>query len=309
MKNQSIHAHRTLDALGWFAVLAMVMAGLHQPVMAAQSPVDLGSAATFGVLAATTITSTGKTIVYGDLGLSPGASLTGAPVVYGMIHLNDPAAAQAQTDLTIAYNDAAGRTNDAIPITGDLGGQDLPPGRYTSAATMAITTGNLTLDAHGDPKAVWIFAIGSTLTTAPGSQVILNGGARAANIYWQVGTSATLGTASIFKGSILAAQSITVTTGVALDGHVLAQNGTVTLDNNIIGEPPAPRFGSIAVASDGSVLLLITNTPLLPLLLQTSTNLVVWKTVATLTPGVSPYAYTDVSASGQPLYFYRALYP
>ena len=129
----------------------------------------------------------------------------------GAIHAGDPTAAQAQGDLTTAYNDAAGRTVGAIAVAGNLGGLTLTPGLYKSTSSLEISSGDLTLDAQGDPNAVFIFQMGSTLTTTVGRQVILSGGAKAANIYWQVGSSATLGTISVVKGNILALASITLT--------------------------------------------------------------------------------------------------
>ena len=153
----------------------------------------------------------------------------------GTIHLGDPAAAQAQLDLTAAYNDAAGRTVGAITVAGNLGGQTLTPGLYKSTSSLEISSGDLTLDAQGDANAVFIFQMGSTLTTTAGRQVILSGGAKAANIFWQVGSSATLGTGSVLKGNILALTSITVTTGATVEGRLLARNGAVTLDSNTVG--------------------------------------------------------------------------
>jgi hypothetical protein len=200
-----------------------------------QAPVALGSATTFAVLAGSAVTSTGGSTVNGDLGVNPGTALTGAPVVNGTIHLGDPAAAQAQLDLTTAYNDAAGRTVGAISLAGNLGGQTLTPGLYKSISSLEISSGNLTLDAQGDANAVFIFQIASTLTTTAGRQVILSGGAKTANIFWQVGSSATLGTTSVFKGNILALTSITVTTGATVEGRLLARNGAVTLDANTVG--------------------------------------------------------------------------
>jgi methionine-rich copper-binding protein CopC len=216
-----------------------------------QAPVVLGSATTFAVLAGSTVTSTGGTTVNGDLGISPGATLTGAPTVNGTTHLADAVAAQAQLDLTTAYNDAAGRTVGAITVAGNLGGQTLTPGLYKSTSSLEISSGDLTLDAQGDANAVWIFQIASTLTTTAGRQVILSGGAQAANIFWQVGSSATLGTTSGFKGNILALTSITVTTGAAVEGRLLARNGAVTLDSNTVGFPTAvsPVLQSAAVVS------------------------------------------------------------
>jgi hypothetical protein len=200
-----------------------------------QAPVALGSATTFAVLAGSAVTSTGGSTVNGDLGVNPGTALTGAPVVNGTIHLGDPAATQAQLDLTTAYNDAAGRTVGAITLAGNLGGQTLAPGLYKSISSLEISSGNLTLDAQGDANAVFIFQIASTLTSTAGRQVILSGGAKTANIFWQVGSSATLGTTSVFKGNILALTSITVTTGATVEGRLLARNGAVTLDANTVG--------------------------------------------------------------------------
>jgi len=157
--------------------------------------------------------------------------------VTGMIHAGDPTAAQAQGDLTSAYNDAAGRIVGAIAVAGNLGGLTLTPGLYKSTSSLEISSGDLTLDAQGDVTAVFIFQMGSTFVTTVGRQVILSGGAKAANIFWQVGSSATLGTGSVFKGNILALASITVTTGAAVEGRLLARTGAVTLDTNIIGLP------------------------------------------------------------------------
>jgi len=159
--------------------------------------------------------------------------------VNGTTHLGDSLAAQAQLDLTTAYNDAAGRTVGAITMAGNLGGQTLTPGLYKSTSSLEISSGDLTLDAQGDANAVFIFQMGSTLTTTAGRQVILSGGAQAANIVWQVGSSATLGTTSGFKGNILALTSITVTTGATVEGRLLARNGAVTLDANTITIPTA----------------------------------------------------------------------
>ncbi len=210
---------------------------------AGQAPVNLGSASNFAVLAGSTITSAGPTIINGDLGVSPGTAVTGFPPgsVNGTIYLPpDPTAGLAETDLTTAYNDAAGRTTNVIvQPTGELGGLTLPPGLYQApAGSFAITSLDLTLDAQGDPNAVWIFQMpSSTLTVGNGRQVILIGGAQAANIYWQVGSSATLGTTVIFKGNILASQSITLQTGATLDGRALTQVAAVTLDSNTVTTP------------------------------------------------------------------------
>ena len=219
-----------------YVVLALALIFMRHDARAAQGPVALGSTATYGILSATTVTSTGGTTINGDLGVSPGTAVTGSPGVTGTLHLGDPTAAQAQADLTIAYNDAASRTVGAISVAGDLGGQNLAPGLYKSLSSLAISSGNLTLT--GDSNAVWIFQMGSTLTTTTGRQVILSGGALAANVFWQVGSSATIGAGSVFQGTILAAASITMVTGATLQGRALARGGAVTLDSNIITVPP-----------------------------------------------------------------------
>src|ERR1051325_2492943 len=210
----------------WGLIIGLAVGVMLPPhdATAGQAPVPLGTDANFGVLAGSTVTSTGATTVNGDVGGSPGTTLTGAPTVNGTTHLGEPAAAQAQLDLTTAYNDAAGRTVGAITIAGNLGGRTLAPGLYKSTSSLEISSGDLTLDAQGDANAVFIFQIASTLTTTVSRQVILSGGAKAANIFWQVGSSATLGTGSVLKGNILALTSITLTTGATLEGRALARN-------------------------------------------------------------------------------------
>src|SRR5207249_3158364 len=215
--------------------LAVVLMLLPHDATAGQAPVPLGSATTFGVLASSTVTSTGDTTVNGDLGVSPGTAVTGTMKVTGMIHAGDPTAAQAQGDLTTAYNDAAGRAVGAIAVAGNLGGLTLTPGLYKSTSSLEISSGDLTLDAQGDATAVFIFQMASTFITTVGRQVILSGGAKAANIYWQVGSSATLGSISVVKGNILALASITLQTGATLEGRALARTGAVTLDSNTVG--------------------------------------------------------------------------
>ena len=205
----------------------------------AQVPLSLGAAANFAVLAGSTVANTGLTTVNGDVGLSPGSAVTGFPpgTINGTQHVSDLTANQAQLDLTVAYNDAAGRTVAPVSVAGNLGGMTLAPGLYKSTSSLEISSGDLTLDAQGDANAVFIFQIASTLTTTSGRQVILSGGAKAANIYWQVGSSAVLGTTSIFKGTIMADQSITLATGATLEGRALTRIAAVTLDSNIITIP------------------------------------------------------------------------
>lgn len=199
----------------------------------AQLPVPLGSAGNFGVLAGSTVTNTGATAVTGGLGVSPGNAVTGFPpgTVNGANHAGDATAAQAQIDLTAAYNDAAGRPSPIL-VPANIGGTTITPGIYNVPSSLGIT-GNVTLNGAG----VYIFQIPSTLTTASTSQVILAGGATAANVFWQVGSSATLGTGSILYGNILAQASITLTTGAVLNGRALARTGAVTLDGNTVSSP------------------------------------------------------------------------
>ena len=204
-----------------------------------QQAVNLDCAADFAILAGSTITNTGPTVINnGDVGLSAGSSVTGFPpgtVNGGAIRINDTKANNAKLCLTTAYNDAAGRTTAPIALSGNIGGQTLAPGLYKSTSTLEISSGDLTLAGPAD--GVWIFQIASTLTTTAGRQVVLSGGAKAKNVFWQVGTSATLGTTSDFQGNILADQSITLNTGAALNGRALTRIAAVSLDTNTVTIP------------------------------------------------------------------------
>jgi hypothetical protein len=203
----------------------------------AQGSVTMAGTAGLAVLAGSSITNTGATNITGDLGLSPGTSIGGFPpgILNGTQHINTATATQAKLDLTAAYNDAAGRTStDIVTLSGNIGGLTLSPGLYKSTSSLAISSGDLTFDAKGNPDAVFIIQIASTLTTTPGRKVILSGSASAANIFWQVGTSATFGTTSVFKGTVMAMQSITFNTGATLDGRALARTGGITMAGNTI---------------------------------------------------------------------------
>jgi hypothetical protein len=200
-------------------------------------PVALAGTSNYAVLAGSAITSTGATSVTGDIGLSPGTSIGGFPpgILVGTQHINDISSNQAKLDLTAAYNDAAGRTSsDIVTLSGNIGGLTLTPGLYKSTSSLAISSGDLTFDALGNANAVFIIQIASTLTTTSGRKVILSGGALASNIFWQVGSSATFGTTTVFKGTILAMQSITFNTGATLDGKGLARIGGITMAGNTI---------------------------------------------------------------------------
>jgi hypothetical protein len=204
--------------------------------------VDLGSAGNFAILAGSGVTNTGVTThIYGDVGSFPTATITGllAGNVTGTLYTTaDPLVGTAKTDLTTAYNDAQGRSLNAISLPGQLGGLTLAPGLYVNSSSSGISgTGSnaiLTLDAGGNANAVWIFKMGSTLITDAGTSIVLAGGAQWKNIYWSVGSSATLGTNSIFYGNILADQSITLTTGATLHGRALTRIAAVTLDANTV---------------------------------------------------------------------------
>lgn len=204
-----------------------------------QAPVALGAARGVAVLAGSTVTNTGPTSVSGDLGVSPGTAVTGFPpgLLVGALHAGDPTSARAIADLTTAYNDAAGRTLCPITIAGNLGGQTLAPGLYKSTGSLEISAGDLTLDGQGDPNAVFIFQMASTLATTSGRRVVLSGGATAANVFWQVGTSATFGSTSAMQGTVMADQAITMSTGATLNGRVLARIAGVSLDSNTIVRP------------------------------------------------------------------------
>ncbi|WP_159519013.1 InlB B-repeat-containing protein [Sunxiuqinia indica] len=207
--------------------------------------VNLGSAGNFAVLAGAEIANTGvSTYIIGDVGSFPTGTVNGllAGNVDGILYTTaDPVVGIAQNDLTTAYNDAQSRSLNAISLPGQLGGLTLAPGLYVNSSTSGISgtgpNGILTLDAGGDANAVWIFKMGSTFITDAGTSVVLAGGAQAKNIYWSVGTSATLGTNSTLYGNILADQAITLTTGATLNGRALTRIAGVTLDSNEITKP------------------------------------------------------------------------
>ena len=244
----------------------------------AQNAPVLGQADAFAVLGGSAVTNTGASVLTGDLGIWPNtaSSITGFPpgVVIGTIQAGNAVALQAQSDLTAAYNDAAGRACNTVLTGIDLGGLTLTPGVYCFASSAQLT-GTLTLDAQGNPNAVFIFQMGSTLTTASGSRVVVINGGSDCNVYWQVGSSATVGTGTTLAGNILALTSITLTTGANLSGRALARNGAVTLDGNRVTVCPSCPTISLAPTS-----------------LPNGTLAAAYSQTIIASGGTTPYAYT-----------------
>ena len=228
--------------VGLASVLAasLAFAGAAQ---AAAAPVTLGTDANFSVLSGQSITNTGQTTMAKDLGLDPGSSVTGAPMTLGTMHVNDGVAIQAKSDLVTAINDAAGRPATVLSST-DLSGQAFTPGVYSASSTLLFSAGQVTLNAQGDPNAVFIFQVGSSMTTGSATSVLLTNGAQPCNVFWEIHDSATLGSGSTFVGTVMAQTSITAGSSATLDGRLLASTGSLTLHNNTIttsacATPPA----------------------------------------------------------------------
>ena len=240
------------------AVVCLATVSAHATL---QTPVALGSTSGFAALAGTTVTITGGGTITGNIGIFPGSAFvpgTPAVTVNGTVFAGGPVAAQAQADLTTAFNDAAGRQTPVV-VAGNIGGQTLTAGLYKSTSSLAISSGDLTLDAQGDANAVFIFQIASSFTMTSGRQVILAGGAKAANIFWQVGSSATIGTTAVLHGTVMAAVSISMLTGSILNGRALAQGGAVSIDTGggssasiPVVTPPTPPTVISTVPANGA---------------------------------------------------------
>ena len=217
--------------------------------------ISLGDAAGFAVLAGSTVTNTGPTTLFGDLGVSPGTAITGFPpgTYSGTIHTNDALAISAQVDAVTAYNQLSALPVNQILSGQDLGGLTLTPGVYQFESSAQLT-GTLTLDGQGLDNPLFVFLIGSTLTTANFSIIDTINGADSDNVYFQVGSSATLGIDSVFQGDLISFTSNTLTTGASVDGHVIALNGAVTLDSNLV---TVPEPGSLLLIVIGGYSLIL----------------------------------------------------
>jgi len=279
---------------------------------AAEAEVTLGNAAPFAVLGGTGVTNTGPTVINGELGTCPTPAITGfgpGVVVGGSLHAADAAACDAQADLTIAYNDAASRAPTvSYLVPTDLGGMTLTTGVYMSPSSLHVT-GALSLDAQGDPNAVFIFQAGSTVVTAPDSDVLLLNGAQACNVFWQVGSSATLDVGSTFVGTVLALTSITANTNATVLGRLLARNGATTLDSNTITVPAcatvptttteAPTTTTEAPTTTTEAPTTTTSTTIVAPTTTTSTTIVA-PTTTTSTTGVVPTTTTSTTIVSVP---------
>jgi len=225
------------------ALAALALVSTAAPAQAAAPPIGLGVVGSYGVLAASTVTNSGPTVVNGDLGVYAGTAVTGfdqpggpGSVINGTIHKGDAVAGQAQDALTTAYNQAASSPSTANVTGTNVGNRVLQPGVYTDSSAMSLS-GVLTLDGGGDPAAVFIFQAGSSLTVAGSSSVVFIGAAQACNVFWQVTSSATIGTNAAFAGTVMALADIDVNTGATIQGRLLARTGQVTLLSNVITRP------------------------------------------------------------------------
>ncbi len=271
--------------------------------------IDLRSAAPFTILAGSTTTTTGGGIINGNVGLSPLGS-QGIPPgqINGTSYNGGPIAAQAQLDLNSAIiASSPAQLPGGMNVGAELGAQNLAGGVYASpSGAFGITAADLTL--HGGPKDVWVFQMASTLTVGVGRRVVLTGGAQSRNVFWQVGSSATLETSCVFVGTVMAYASITINASSTLDGRALAQNGAVTYNGSVgtLPLPAAPLFTQIIQAGTNTATLTIASSPYFPLTLQSSPDLLTWADIASNTPVATPSRFTNTAATVGTKRFYRA---
>ncbi|TKA65270.1 hypothetical protein B0A49_11222, partial [Cryomyces minteri] len=261
----------------------------------ADAQLTLGSASSFSVLGASTVTSTGLTVLTGDVGVSPGTAITGFPpgVFTGTLHSADAVALAAQADAHTAYNAAAGLAPTQSLTGQDLGGLTLGPGVYNFASSGGLT-GVLTLDAGGNANAQFVFQFGSTITTATASQVVLINGAKPCNVFWQVGSSATLGTGTMFAGNVIALASVTANSNVMAQGGLFALNAAVTMINDQITSQGTCGAAVIVLqptTSSTTTTLATSTTPLAPATTATTTTTV----IVTVTAPTSPASTVTVT--------------
>lgn len=280
---------------GWIrALLALVLFSLG--ISASAQVVNLGTAATYGVIGASTVTNTGATLITGNLALSPGTSVTGFPpgIITGSRDVANANALQAQNDVTTAYNFLASQPCGTT-LSGDLGGRTLVPGVYCFSSS-ALLTGTLTLDAQGNTGAVFIFQIGSSLTTASGSSVVMINGGSSCNLWWQVGSAAVLGTGSSFTGNILALTSVTLNTGAGLSGRAFARTGAVTLDSNAVAVCLAPLTCPVITVNPAILPPAVIGTPYLQTITASGSSAV--PITFSVTSGALPAGLSLNSATG-----------
>jgi hypothetical protein len=319
---------------GWIIGISLAAMFPQHGYAAAQSPVNLGTAGGYVILAKSGISTSPPSRVTGDIAVSPitSTAITGFSLILdssgqfatssqvtGKVYAPDYASptpvnlTTAVGDMQTAYSDAAGRTlPDYTELgAGNIGGMTLGPGLYKWSTGVTIPT-DVTLS--GGAGAVWIFQIAGNLTVSSATSTILSGGAQARNIFWQVagGVGVNIGTTAQFDGIILAEAGISMQTGASITGGLYAQTA-VTLEANSVTiptpQPAPPIFGPVSIASNGSVSLVITNTPGLTLTVQSSPDLANWTTLSASTPTVSPFMFTDSTASGRAARFYRAFNP
>ncbi len=297
-----------LLTLSLVAMLAVPSAG-----MAAEPTVPLGATQDFAILAGQTITNTGNSVITGDIGVSPGSAITGFPpgTVSATTHSNDALAIQAQTDWTTAYNNAVARPVTTTLASPELSGLTLTPGVYSSGGALALT-GTLTLDAQGDPEAVFILKSDSGLTIGPGSVVQLINGARFCRVFWPVASSATIGAGATFVGHILAVTDITLQDSASVEGQLLAHGGQVTLINNVVSNDWCASSQAISITKSASLSALPAAGPVTYTYLVTNPGTVVLGNIVVTDDKVSPVSYvsgdTNADALLQPgeTWTYRA---